>query len=365
MLRLARFVVIVGILTLYVMPFWGNFSGAYWPAFVRDYSGCAAKWVWRTYAGHGGVRPDQYVTYRVVWLATSVVLGGLVPLLVMAALGRRPADVGLGRPNRWGRRMVLVGLAIVLPMSLVFAVERLRIPEPGRRGASAATWRAIDLPIAIGVSVPEHLLLTGVAVALLLPGGRLGKKSKSQNRRVALAKVKTSKENAETSRENAEVPTGRNRGFDVANSERGVDRSLGRDSSPVFSSMAGARCGRRSRIEGGVEEKIGGLAGLRRGVLRWLELGQGVNPEDVWWRRALAWWGLESAGLWAVLGGGFLFGLVHVGARPIEFVTSFPGGALLCYVTYRSGSIWPGWCVHVVQMVLVGGLLLLTGTVRS
>ncbi len=345
MVRLARFVAILGVLALYVMPFWGNFSGPYWPAAVRGYSGWVTKWAWRTYSGHGAVRPEEYVTYRVVWLAASMVLGVFVPLLVMAALRRRPTEVGLGRPNRWGWRVVLVGLAIVLPMSLVFAVERLRVPEPGRRSASSTTWRVADLPIAVGVSVPEHLLLTGVAVALLLPGMRLGKKtSKRQN-------VKTSKENAETPKRR--------------NAEREEDRSLDRDLCPVLSWVAGTRPEGRSRFKGGVEERIGGLAGLRQGVLRWLELGQGVKAEDPWSRRALAWWGLEVDGLWAILGGGFLFGLVHVGARPIEFATSFPGGALLCYVTYRSGSIWPGWCVHVVQMVLVGTMILLTGAVNG
>ena len=81
-------------------------------------------------------------------------------------------------------------------------------------------------------------------------------------------------------------------------------------------------------------------------------------------RRLLAWWGLEPVGLWAILGGGFLFGIVHVGARPIELVTSFPGGLLLCYVTYRSRSIWPGWCVHVAQMALAIGFLALFDVTR-
>jgi len=52
----------------------------------------------------------------------------------------------------------------------------------------------------------------------------------------------------------------------------------------------------------------------------------------------------------AVIGAGLLFGLVHVGKGPLELALSFPGGCLLCYVTYRSGSIWPGWAVHLVQL---------------
>ena len=117
-----------------------------------------------------------------------------------------------------------------------------------------------------------------------------------------------------------------------------------------------------ARIRGGTGNRI---FRARQGVLQWLGLGMAGRPGDSWFRRRLAWWGLEPAGFGAILGGGLLFGAVHVGARPIEFATSFPGGVLLCYVTYRSGSIWPGWCVHVVQMMLVGTILFTERALRN
>ena len=113
------------------------------------------------------------------WLVVSIILGALVPLLVMILLRRRPAEVGLGFPNRWGRRVILAGLAIVLPMSFVFAIERLSMSEQARSVGHSPALRAVELPVALGVSVPEHLLLTGIAVALLLPGMRLTQTSKS------------------------------------------------------------------------------------------------------------------------------------------------------------------------------------------
>jgi len=272
-----RFAVVLAVLVIDVVPFWGNFRGRLWPGPVRAYAGWATRAAWRWYCQGVGVGGKNVVLqYRLVWLAASVVLGAVVPLVLMAALRRRPADVGLGLPNRWGRRMILVGLAIVLPMALIFAFERRAKPDP-----VAATIGVREGLVLIGVSVPEHVLLTGVAVALLLPSMRLPERTED------LAK-----------------------------------------------SGAFCRAGRRPALPGS----------LRGYVLSWLGLGSPARPGDSVARRLLAWWGLEPDGWWAILGGGFLFGIVHVGARPIELVTSFPGGLLLCYVTYRSRSIWPGWC---------------------
>ena len=96
-------------------------------------------------------------------------------------------------------------------------------------------------------------------------------------------------------------------------------------------------------------------------VFRWLGLAQPSSPKDSRLRRLLAWWGLDVGGFWAILVSGMLFGLVHVGARPIEFLTSFPGGMAVCYLTYRSRSIWPGWLVHVAQMGWVALAMWLMG----
>jgi len=316
--RTIRFVVVVILLVLYVVPFWGSFRGRFWPGPVRDYAGWAMRAAWRWYCQHVGVGGGNVAfQHHLVWLAVSVILGAVVPLVVMAALRRRPSDVGLGLPNRWGRRMILVGLAIVLPMSLVFAFERRAKPDP--------VAAAIDMReglILIGVSVPEHVLLTGVVVALLLPGMRLPERAEDLVKGGALARA----------------------GRRPAQPDAGEDR-------PVTCAP-------------GSDKDAGGGGSARSRVLRRLGLGLPARPGDSAGRRLLAWWGLEPDGWWAILGGGLLFGIVHVGARPIEFTTSFPGGLLLCYVTYRSRSIWPGWCVHVAQMTLVMGFIALFGAAR-
>jgi membrane protease YdiL (CAAX protease family) len=91
---------------------------------------------------------------------------------------------------------------------------------------------------------------------------------------------------------------------------------------------------------------------FKRG-LRWLGLAQPVDAKLPLLHRGLGWAGLDPSSGLAVLGGGLLFGLVHLGKGPVELLASFPGGVGVCYVTCRSRSIWPGWMIHAGEMVIV------------
>jgi len=98
-------------------------------------------------------------------------------------------------------------------------------------------------------------------------------------------------------------------------------------------------------------------------ALRWLGLAQPGDPRRRLMHRLLAWFGLDGPAALAIAGGGVLFGIVHVGARPVTLASSFPGGMAVCYVTYRSRSVWPGWLVHVGELVLAQLFMLLLGRV--
>lgn len=268
-----RFVLLLPLLSLYVTAFWGSFGPA-WPAPVRRYTGFVLRSCWQYYHSHVTNNDQAFLHYPLIWMAVSILFGGLLPLLVMALFKRWPTDVGLGLPNRWGWRVILICMLVVLPLSFVFAHEQLS----GQSITQAhALLPLIKVLIMIGVSVPEHILLTGICVALFLPGFRL----------------------------------------------------------PAPSVLA--------PLEGS----------STRCVLRWLGLAQPGAPGMGRLQSMLAWWGLDVPGFWAIIGGGLLFGIVHVGAQPIELTTSFPGGIAVCYLTYRSRSIWPGWLVHMAQMILV------------
>ena len=102
----------------------------------------------------------------------------------------------------------------------------------------------------------------------------------------------------------------------------------------------------------------------RHGILAWLGLGA-VNPTWSAWPGLFGWLGLRNWGeVAAISGAALVFGFVHLGARPIELVTSFPGGWLIAYMTLRSGSVLPAWLIHLGQMLAVYIGMIAVGAVR-
>jgi len=272
-----RILIALPLLAVYVTSFWGNF-GTSWPEWITEHTGWIMRPCWAIYRQHVHITQGWGTHYQLLWLVVSAVLAGVVPVAVMMMAGRSLKSIGLGLPNSWGRKMAVCCILITIPFAFLFAHERMAMPS---RGISFG----IQAILLVGISLPEHILLTGVCLAIFLPGCRLPKPL-----------------------------------------------------SPA-------------QVEG---------RSLRR-ALRWLGIAQPAAAHDPPFLRFLVWWGLNVPSLWAMIAAGLLFGLIHVGARPIEFFTSFPGGAALCYLTYRSGSIWPGWIIHIAQMGLVAIFMALQG----
>jgi membrane protease YdiL (CAAX protease family) len=229
---------------------------------------------WQVYRRAAGDIQNPGAHFAIVWLSVSLIAGAVVPVVVARLAGRRPSEIGLAVPNRWGWRIAMVAVVVSLPFALAIASEQPPRADPMR--THAVRSRVWDLSLGLS-TVPEHILITGICVASFLPGFRL----------------------------------------------------------PVPPPLAPSEGGR-----------------LRR-VLRWLGLAQPPHPRAGFVSRALTWCGLDGRGLLAIAAAGALFGIVHMGKRPIEFTTSFPGGMAVCYVTYRSRSVLPGWIAHVGLMVFV------------
>lgn len=276
---LARAAVLLPVLAVYLTSFWGGF-GPEWPSFVREYCGSLVRRVMDSYARHTSIPPSDYLShYRVIWLLVGVVMAAIIPLSLAALTGRPPGCMGLRLPNRWGWKMVALCIGITIPFAYFFAGERLEMV--GRHQPSAR----LQLLVMVGVSIPEHIFLTGVCLACFGPGWRLPRPKKL------------------------------------------------------------------AAVEG---------VGLKR-ALRWLGLAQPAGPGLPLGHRILVWWGLDGPSLLAVTCAGMLFGLIHVGAGPVELTASFPGGFALCYLAWRSGSIWPGWLIHMFQILVVAGFILVRG----
>ena len=101
---------------------------------------------------------------------------------------------------------------------------------------------------------------------------------------------------------------------------------------------------------------VGG-APIRR-LLRWLGLAQPTDASNE--PRVLAWFGLTKPALFGVVASAVLFFTVHVGQdnQWLELVLSFPGGALMAYMTLRCRSIWPGVLAHYALNLIPLGLWL-------
>lgn len=101
------------------------------------------------------------------WLLTQYMIA-LVPVVICAVLGRKPRDLGLGRFNVLGWRLIAVSVVLSIPFGLLIIwSDPGSIPLP-QTWSEAASYSGRLLAI-----VPEHVLVCGLFVALMLPDRRL------------------------------------------------------------------------------------------------------------------------------------------------------------------------------------------------
>jgi len=98
-------------------------------------------------------------------LAASVVLGMLIPMLVLKLTGYKLRDCGIGLPNVLGYRLVLISVLLAIPFGLwlLWSMSRSAIP----------LVFTFDYACGLAAIIPEHFLICGVYVAVLLPDRKL------------------------------------------------------------------------------------------------------------------------------------------------------------------------------------------------
>jgi len=150
--------VVVG--AVYSSSFWGLAAAQLpepwnrWSYFYRPY---VEPW-WCAHVLVGRPAASQRM---LLVLTASVVLGLIVPGVVLRLAGWRLRDVGLGPPSRLGRRLMLAGAALSVPFAIWLGRSMRGTPEP------------VQYVSALLAMIPEHFLICGVYVAVLLPGRRL------------------------------------------------------------------------------------------------------------------------------------------------------------------------------------------------
>jgi hypothetical protein len=93
--------------------------------------------------------------------------------------------------------------------------------------------------------------------------------------------------------------------------------------------------------------------------LQWLGLAQPTN-EATGLRKIERWLGLPEGCVFAIVGSGLLFALIHVGKNPRELILSLPGGLALAILSYRTNSWITAFILHLATAGTAFALVLLT-----
>ncbi len=151
---------------IYVSAFWSGLP----TLLPAPLNGCAFlhdKLIGAWWRAHVQVPGPTYRCDILFWAASSLVIGLIFPIAILAMSGSRLSDIGLGRPNRLGRRFTAAGMLLSIPFGLWFlAVSPQAIAEVWK------DFRYIGLCGGINM-IPEHFLICGFFLALLLPDRKL------------------------------------------------------------------------------------------------------------------------------------------------------------------------------------------------
>jgi len=138
---------------LYTSLFWGRFA-TLWPHPLD-------RWGDIVYPRIAPLRANQ----PWMWLTIQLAVGLVVPAGLLRLFGRGPSDLGLGLGNRLGVRWAGISALAAVPFGAVLA-----------HGGQDQGWTPqFDGRYAVELlaMIPEHFLIVGVMVAVLLPARRL------------------------------------------------------------------------------------------------------------------------------------------------------------------------------------------------
>ncbi len=138
---------------VYICMFWGE-AASFFPKPLSQWA-CFCRRTLRLW----------YHERLALWLAAQFCVGMVVPTVLLMLCGGGLAQVGFGWPNALGRRLIMVSIVLSIP----FGVWLLNsfTQRPGRP--------IINLHYVCGllVAVPEHFLICGIFLAVMLPGRAL------------------------------------------------------------------------------------------------------------------------------------------------------------------------------------------------
>jgi len=149
---------------LYCLSFWGR-AAELLPAPLDRWSYLYHSLLKNWWFKHAFVSSSPQTQKVFLWFSANVALGLIVPSILLLLSRRKFTDIGIGLPNMLGRRMILVSIILSIPFGLW-----LMGTMPDIQNIKPVSPAFICGMLSI---IPEHFLICGICVALMLPARKL------------------------------------------------------------------------------------------------------------------------------------------------------------------------------------------------
>ncbi len=157
---LVSILILTGI-TVYVAIFWARLAKLLPPPYNQwtfIYEPLIGPW----WINNFFLDLPEYTRLEILWYILCFISSMVIPIISLLLQGRKLTDFGLGMLNRLGIRLTSIAIIISIPFGLWIQLES---PYPHR----LTTMYVLSL----FNKIPEHFLILGILVALMLPHRRL------------------------------------------------------------------------------------------------------------------------------------------------------------------------------------------------
>lgn len=148
-------------ITIYVAIFWARLAKLLPPPYNNwtfIYEPLIGQW----WINNFFLDLPVYMRLEILWYILCFISSMVIPILIIVLSGRKLTDFGLGMLNKLGIRLTTIAIIVSIPFGLWIQLES---PYPH----ILTTMYVLSL----FNKIPEHFLILGILVALMLPHRRL------------------------------------------------------------------------------------------------------------------------------------------------------------------------------------------------
>lgn len=152
--------ILIGI-TIYVAIFWARLAKLL-PAPYNQWTFIYEPLIGQWWINNFFLDMPVYDRQTILWYILCFISSMVIPIIIIILRGRKLTDFGLGMLNKLGIRLTAIAIVVSIPFGLWI---QLASPYPHR----LSTMYVLSL----FNKIPEHFLILGILVALMLPNRRL------------------------------------------------------------------------------------------------------------------------------------------------------------------------------------------------